>query len=117
MMRTRRASIGRALLAAAGVVAVGLPEAAQAAGDGIAGRDKAKRCMACHGLDGLGRMPNVPHIGGESPIYLEKQLKAFRAGERADPQMSVMAKALSDRDIADLAAWYASIAVTVKMPE
>ena len=59
----------------------------------------------------------MPHIAGESDIYLIKQLKAFRSGERQDPQMSVMAKPLSDEDIANLAAWYSSIKITVTLPE
>ncbi|WP_395677359.1 c-type cytochrome [Inquilinus sp.] len=105
---------GLALLAVAGTAVSG---AAWAAGDSAAGRAKARQCAACHGANGVAKMPNVPNIAGESPIYLEKQLKAFRGGERADPQMSVIAKPLSDQDIADLAAWYASIKVTVTVPE
>ena len=87
------------------------------AADPAAGRKKAGRCAACHGLDGLAKIPNAPHIGGESEFYLTKQLKAFRAGERKDPQMSLMAKNLSDDDIADLAAYYSRIELTAKIPE
>lgn len=105
---------GLALLAVAGTAA---PDAASAAGDGAAGRAKARQCTACHGLNGLAKMPNVPNIAGKSPIYLEKQLKAFRSGERTDPQMSAIAKPLSDQDIADLAAWYAGIRFSVTVPE
>ena len=46
-----------------------------------------------------------------------KQLGAYRSGARKDPQMSIMAKGLSDDDIADLAAWYSSLKVTVEMPK
>lgn len=87
------------------------------AADPEAGRKLALRCQACHGLDGIAKMPNVPHIAGESELYLTKQLKAFRAGERKDPQMSLMAKNLTDSDIADLAAYYARIEITVRVPE
>jgi cytochrome c553 len=87
------------------------------AADAAAGRTKAKSCQTCHGIDGIGKMPTVPNIGGESEIYLMKQLKAFRAGERQDPQMSIIAKPLTDEEIADLAAWYASIKVSVTVPE
>ena len=59
----------------------------------------------------------MPHLAGESEIYLTKQLKAFRDGERNDPQMSIMAKPLSDEDIANLAAWYSSIKISVTLPE
>ena len=89
----------------------------QAAGDAMAGRDKAKMCRACHGLDGVARLPNAATIAGETEIYLVKQLKAFRDGDRQDPQMEVIAKDLTDEDIANLAAWYSSIKITVEMPE
>lgn len=86
------------------------------AADAEAGRKKAVRCQACHGLDGIAKMANVPHIGGESEFYLTKQLKAFRGGERRDPQMSLMAKNLSDGDIADLAAYFSRIEITARIP-
>jgi cytochrome c553 len=87
------------------------------AADPAAGRKKAVRCQACHGLDGVAKMPNVPHIAGESEVYLSKQIKAFRSGERKDPQMTLMAKNLSDDDIADLAAYYARIEFTARIPD
>lgn len=94
-----------------------MPMLAHAAGDAAAGKDKAVKCVPCHGRDGVARLPNAATIAGENAQYLVKQLKAFRSGERLDPQMSVVAKPLSDEDIADLAAWYASIKFTVEMPE
>jgi cytochrome c553 len=87
------------------------------AADPSAGRNKAKVCRTCHGIDGVGKMPTVPNIAGESEIYLAKQLKAFRSGERKDPQMSIIAKPLTDEEIANLAAWYASIKFSVTVPE
>lgn len=87
------------------------------AGDPAAGREKANKCKTCHGLDGIGRLPQVPNLAGESTIYLEKQLKAFRDGTRHNEMMSIVAKDLSDEDIADLAAWYESLKVTVEVPE
>ena len=96
---------------------LGVTDSAQAGGDPAAGREKAKLCRACHGLDGVGKMPNVPNIGGESDFYLTKQLKAFRKGDRHDEQMAIIARDLSDQDIADLAAYYASIEFTVKIPD
>ena len=59
----------------------------------------------------------APHIAGESQVYIETQLKAFRSGKREHEIMSVVAQGLSDDDIADLAAWYSSIQFTVTMPE
>jgi len=87
------------------------------AGDAGAGREKARACRTCHGLDGIATMPIAPHLAGESEIYLQTQLRAFRSGKRVHEMMSVVAKGLSDEDIADLAAWYASIRIEVQMPE
>ncbi len=89
---------------------------AAVAGDPVAGKARAQQCAPCHGIDGVAQQPNVPNIAGESEVYLTKQLKAFRSGERKDEQMSLMAKPLSDEDIANLVAWYSSIEFTVKPP-
>lgn len=88
------------------------------AADAGAGRAKAgATCKTCHGVDGIGRMPNVPHIAGESDIYLITQLKAFRSGTRIHEIMSIIAKDLSDADIDNLAAWYSAIEISVTVPE
>jgi len=87
------------------------------AGDPAAGRVKSKKCAVCHGPDGIARLPEAANLAGESTLYLEKQLRAFRDGTRQNEMMSIIAKDLSDEDIADLAAWYASLKVTVEMPD
>ncbi len=92
------------------------PNGAQA-GDPALGRQKAKMCQTCHGIDGLARIPSAPHIAGESQIYIVTQLKAFRSGRRAHEIMSVIARQLSDADIDNLAAWYSSIQFSVTVPE
>jgi cytochrome c553 len=86
------------------------------AGDAAAGKVKAGQCKTCHGIDGIAKIPIAPHIAGENEIYLETQLKAFRSGKREHEIMNVVAKGLSDADIVDLAAWYASIKITAQMP-
>ena len=86
------------------------------AADAKAGRKKAQMCAACHGIDGLSKMPVAPNIAGSPAMYLEKQLKAFRSEERKDETMNVVAKPLSDSDIADLAAWYSGLTVDVTLP-
>ena len=87
------------------------------AGDPASGRKKASMCQTCHGYDGIARIPNAPHIAGESRIYLQAQLKAFRSGKRKHEIMSVIAGQLSDEDIAELSAWYSSIEFTAIPPE
>jgi cytochrome c553 len=105
-----------AVFLSAGAVAVSLAGPVRA-GDPVAGREKANKCKTCHGLDGIARLPQAPNLAGESTIYLEKQLKAFRDGTRQNEMMSIIAKDLSDEDIADLAAWYESLKITVEMPD
>ena len=87
-----------------------------AAADISAGRRKAMQCAVCHGQNGIAVNPEAPNLAGEAPGYIEKQLKAFRSGERKSEQMSIMAKDLSDADIGDLAAWYAAIKVSAEPP-
>ena len=87
------------------------------AADPEAGRTKAAMCAVCHGLDGIGKNPDVPNIAGDPAIYTEAQLRAFRAGERKHEQMSIIAQTLKDEDIADLAAWYSGLKVTVEVPQ
>lgn len=104
-------------LAAVCCLLVTLGAADSIAADAAAGRKKARACAACHGIDGIAKMPIAPHIAGESQVYLETQLKAFRSGKRENEIMSVVAGDLSDEDISDLAAWYSSIQFTVTLPE
>lgn len=97
----------RALFACALVVG-GVFPAGALAGDPDAGRSVAGMCRTCHGLDGVARIPIAPHIGGEPEGYLAAQLTAFRDGTREHEMMSVVARSLSDQQIADVSAWYAS---------
>ncbi|MEM7177782.1 MAG: cytochrome c [Pseudomonadota bacterium] len=114
ILSSRSARAGLTLFALAALAAP-LPPA-QAA-DPAAGRKKAMQCQTCHGLDGIAQIPIAPNLAGESQIYLETQLKAFRNGKREHEMMTVVAKDLSDADISDLAAWYASIQITATMPD
>ena len=99
----------RIFAAALFAAALGYGAAAQAAGDPEAGATKARVCAGCHGLDGIGTGPTYPNLRGQHEAYLIKQLRTFRDSDRLDPVMSTQAKNLSDRDIQDLAAYYASL--------
>lgn len=81
----------------------------QAAGDPAAGQAKASQCAACHGVDGVSFIPTYPNLNGQKAAYLVKQMKDFRSGARQDPVMAAQAKGLSDADIDNLAAYYASL--------
>jgi cytochrome c553 len=85
------------------------------AGDVSLGRQKAMMaCAVCHGPMGLASMPSAPHLAGQVPDYLAEQLKNYRSGKRAQEVMAVNARQLTDEDIANLAAWYASIKISVE---
>ncbi|MEM6489015.1 MAG: cytochrome c [Pseudomonadota bacterium] len=86
------------------------------AGDLAAGRRVAQQCATCHGMDGIAQMPIAPNLAGENQTYLVTQLKAYRTGKREHEIMSIVAGSLSDQQIADVAAWYAAIQVTVTVP-
>ena len=101
---------GVSLALAAALAATPLPASADAA----AGRGKAQMCTPCHGANGLAVAPNTPHLAGQPEPYLAEQLKAYRSGKRAHEVMGVVAKPLTDVDIADLAAWFASIEIVLK---
>lgn len=79
------------------------------AGDAAAGKSKSAMCAACHGAEGISSNDIWPNLAGQKPGYLIKQMKAFRDGDRKDPMMSPMAAALSDDDIANLAAFYSGL--------
>ena len=78
------------------------------AGDAAAGKAKSAICASCHGPSGVSSNPLWPNLAGQKEQYLAKQIKAFRDGERKDPMMAPMVAALSDDDIANLAAYYAA---------
>ena len=80
---------------------------AAVAGDAAAGQTKAASCAACHGMDGNSAAPNFPKLAGQAESYTVKQLQDFKAGNLTDPTMNAMALALSETDMADIAAYYA----------
>lgn len=106
---------GRAATLALGaaLAACDLPAAAQ---DAAAGRAKAQACSVCHGANGLSTQPDAPNLAGQPAMYLVAQLRAYRGGTRTHEVMNLMAKPLSDGDIANLAAWFSSIQVEARPP-
>jgi cytochrome c553 len=75
------------------------------AGDAGAGKAKSESCAQCHGDNGK----DDPPIAGMAETDFTKALKAFQSGERKNKKMAKAATGLSDADIADLAAYYASL--------
>ena len=85
---------------------VSLP--ALAIGDAEAGKGKAAVCSACHGMDGNSAVPNWPKLAGQHASYLERQISLIKSGDRQVPEMAGIAASLTEQDIADLAAYYAT---------
>jgi cytochrome c553 len=95
------------LVLTATVISV-VPLTAFSAGDITAGQNKSAVCHACHGATGTSIQPNYPNLGGQHQDYLSKALYDFRDGGRQNAIMNGFAANLSDADIEDIAAWYAS---------
>src|SRR5438132_9408667 len=93
---------------AVSALALGQPAAVQ--GDAAAGQQKTQMCGGCHGIPGwrtaYPEVYGVPKIGGQHPAYIVKALQAYKSGERNHPSMRAIAATLSDKDMADLAAYY-----------
>jgi cytochrome c553 len=81
---------------------------AQAAGDPAAGKARAAACAGCHGANGQGVSPN-PALVGRSEDEMLQAMKDYKSGKRANVVMKGMTAGLSDQDMANLAAYYASL--------
>ena len=79
----------------------------QAAGDPVAGKEKAAQCASCHGADGNSVNPEWPKLAGQHADYLVKQLQYFEAGERENVTMKPMASVLDAQGREDVSAFYA----------
>ncbi|MDH5517992.1 MAG: cytochrome c [Gammaproteobacteria bacterium] len=99
----------RTLVSLATVAILGLSSTAIAAGDAAAGKVKAASCMGCHGAQGISAVPTYPNLAGQKEAYTAKQLHAFKNKTRNDPTMNAMSGPLSNADIDNLAAYYASL--------
>ena len=97
----------KVLFRAAACLALLVSTSLMAGGDAARGEEKAGMCAACHGLDGNSTMAMWPKLAGQHPAYLERQISLIKSGARSVPEMAGIVAALSDQDIADLAAYYA----------
>lgn len=97
----------RMLLSAAAIFLL-MSGAAQAAADVAAGKAKSAVCAGCHGANGQGIAPN-PKLAGQSEDQLLQKMKDYKSGKRNNAVMKAMMAGLSDEDMANLAAYYASL--------
>jgi len=99
----------RSILAAAACGLLVASSAAPAAGDAAAGRAKSETCLGCHGIPSYNNTYptyHVPKISGQNAEYIVAALKAYSAGQRKHPTMSVQAMSMSEQDMADVAAFW-----------
>ncbi len=85
--------------------------------DAAAGKAKAAACTMCHGPLGIAVAPDTPNLAGQPESYLAGQLRAYRGGARKHEVMSLMARPLTAADIANLAAWFASVKLEATPPK
>ena len=98
----RIASIGCWLVAAfAGIAAP--------AADITAGKEKAEMCIACHGEGGISQIEKMPSLAGQPDQFIQWQLVFFRAGTRKNEQMQPVVEQLSNEDIRNLGAYFATL--------
>lgn len=84
---------------------------AQTTGDRAAGERKSEMCAGCHGIAGWrSAYPSyrVPKLGGQNADYIVAALKAYQTKQRAHPTMQAIAATLSEKDMADLAAYFSA---------
>ncbi len=98
----------RTILLAGLFALLGIFGTAQAAGDAQAGKAKAAGCAGCHGANGEGKAPN-PALAGKSESDLLQAMQDYKSGKRNNALMKGLVGPLSDQDMANLAAYYASL--------
>ncbi|MDH5784205.1 MAG: cytochrome c4 [Chromatiales bacterium] len=96
-------------LAFAALVMFGAASTVHAAGNAAAGQGKTAACAGCHGATGSATTaPTYPKLAGQHASYIAQQLADFKSGTRQDPIMMGMAGALSEEDMADIGAYFAT---------
>ena len=99
-------------LVLAGILGLTIAGSALADGDAAAGKQKTAMCQGCHGIPGyrtaFPAVYKVPKLGGQHAGYMVKALQGYKSGERNHPTMRAIAAGLTEKDMADLAAYYAA---------
>lgn len=100
-----------------GIASLGIAQTASAQGDAAAGEAKVALCATCHGVGGNSQIPENPKLAGQNANYILKQLADYKSGARENITMSAMVGALSEQDMQDIAAYYASQQVEISAAE
>jgi cytochrome c553 len=119
MRRIPNASAAALAATLAAMTCAGLAAAQGASGNSVQGAQKVQMCQGCHGIEGwrtaFPEVYPVPRIAGQHEAYLVKALQEYKSGERTHPSMRAIAASLSDKDMADLAAYYAQSGLSTKV--
>ena len=105
---TRTKNILAVCLTLAALLATPSAFAESVSGDPVAGKIKSQSCQGCHGVDGNSTDGLTPKLAGQYEIYTFKQMRNYQAGTRVHGLMKAMAANLSDKDLADISAYFAS---------
>lgn len=84
--------------------------------EGVAAEDAPQACVSCHGANGISQLLDAPNLAGETNIYIDTQLKAFKRGKRKHEIMSEVAAGLSDAEIRKIADWYSAVTLEITPP-
>jgi cytochrome c553 len=113
-----RAAAMTAALAAVTMTGSALAQDA-GAGSAAQGALKVQMCQGCHGIEGwrtaFPEVYQVPRIAGQHPAYIVKALGEYKSGERSHPSMRAIAASLTDKDMADVAAYYGQSGLATKV--
>jgi cytochrome c553 len=90
-----------------GLSLLGIEAHAIERGDPARGEQLASQCVGCHGPGGNSSNPQFPHIAGQYADYMVQAMKAYKSGARKNPIMAGIVANLSDKDLHDLAAYFA----------
>jgi cytochrome c553 len=101
--------LSRVTFLALGITAASLAATQTHAADVNAGKAKSAMCVSCHGPEGISMVDIYPNLAGQKEKYLLDSMKQYKNGKRENPIMKPMMAALSDADMANLAAFYASL--------
>ena len=93
----------------AACIALALADTMARAADIVAGKEKAELCVGCHGENGISQMENMPSLAGQPDQFIQWQLVYFRAGARKNEQMQPIVELITNEDVRNLGAYFASL--------
>lgn len=85
--------------------------------EGVSEDEAPELCVACHGVDGISLLPEAPNLAGETSIYIDTQLKAYKRGKREHEVMTMVVEPLSNQEIRSIAKWYANVKLEILPPQ